>query len=70
VELSLNMEQAFLEDYKSASKQIYLIDFLIRPYLKATRLSITTGNDEVYEGIEYLFREVFGNAPKSIKSVI
>jgi hypothetical protein len=64
------MEQAFLEDYKSASKQIYLIDFLIRPYLKSTRLPITTGNDEVYERIEYLFREVFGNAPKSIKSVI
>lgn len=64
------MENALLEDYKSASKQIYLIDFLIRPYLKAARRSITTGNDEVYEGIEYLFREVFVNAPKSIKSVI
>lgn len=64
------MEHAFLEDYKSASKQVFLIDFLIRPYLKGTRFAITIGNDEVYEGIEYLFREVFGNAPKSIKSVI
>ena len=64
------MEQAFLDDYRSASKKIFILDFLIRPYLKGTRLSITIGNDQVYDGLQYFFRELFGNAPKSIKSVI
>lgn len=64
------MDRAFLSDYKTASKQVFLIDFLIRPYLKTLESAITSGNDEIYEGFEYFFNEISRSSPGCLKSVI